>query len=78
MKSTYDNYEIHGCVERPSGPGYESYAEQCPDDEADFWTLFGHIPGEGVQAIGDFATREDAEEVYYRIAGKPYSGQITA
>ena len=69
---TYDNYEIHGCIERPSGPGHESYAEQCPDDEAQYWTLYGHIPGEGVQAIGDFATRWQAEEVYYRITGQPF------
>ena len=74
LNRKFDNYEIHGCVERPSGPGYESYVEQCPDDEADYWTLFGHISGEGIQAIGDYATREDAEELYQRITGRRFGG----
>lgn len=68
----FDNYEIHGCIERNSGPGYESYVEQCPDEEAQFWSLFGHCPKGGVEAIGDFATREDAEAMFQRIAGIPF------
>src|SRR5262249_41127367 len=41
---------------------------------ADVWTLYGHIDGEGVEAIGDFATREHAEEVFRRITGIPFTG----
>jgi len=50
-----------------------SFVEPCESSEADFWTLYGHIPGEGVQASGDFDTREHAEEVFARITGRPYT-----
>jgi hypothetical protein len=36
---------------------------------ADFWTLCGHIPGQGVQAIGDFDTRQHVEEVFSHVTG---------
>lgn len=31
------------------------------------------LPGEGVEAIGDFHSRDHAEEVFSRITGRPYS-----
>ena len=52
------------------------YCEQVPDDEARFWSLYGHIPGQGVDCIGDFKTREHAEEVYARITGKRYGETV--
>jgi hypothetical protein len=61
----FDGYEIHGV--RRYGRGKSSYCEQVPDSKAQFWSLYGHIPGQGVDCIGDFKTREDAEEVYERI-----------
>jgi hypothetical protein len=36
------------------------------------WTLYGHIPGEGLDVIGDFETQSQAEEVHTRITGRPY------
>ena len=74
-KPVYDNYEIHGCIERyaAQSPGF---TEQCPDDEAQFWTLYGHIPGQGVETIGDFKSREAAEECFYRITGQAFGGAI--
>lgn len=69
----FDAYEISPCLrfEEPDRPG-QFYFEPCEPHEAHVWTLYGHIPGEGVEAIGDFATREQAEEVYARITGQPY------
>jgi hypothetical protein len=69
----FDDYEIHPCTrtEEPDSPGH-FYFEQCEPAEADVWTLYGHIPGQGVEAIGDFDTREHAEEVFARITGRPY------
>jgi hypothetical protein len=66
----FDAYEIHGV--REFGRGKSRYCEQVPAEEAQFWSLYGHIPGQGVECIGDFATREFAEEVYARITGEPY------
>jgi hypothetical protein len=69
----FDDYEIHGVREFDDGGG--TYCEQVPDDEAAFWSLYGHIPGQGLECIGDFKTREQAEEVYARITGRRYGGQ---
>lgn len=71
----YDNYEISPCrrFEEPDAPG-QFWFEVCEPDEADVWTLFGHIEGEGVDAIGDFASREAAENTYARITGQPFPG----
>ena len=46
--------------------------EPCQPEEADVWTLYGHIPGEGVEVIGDFATREHAEAIYSKMTGKRF------
>lgn len=69
----FDDYEIQPCrryidADEPA----VSFVEPCQPFEADFWTLYGHVTGEGVQAIGDFHTREHAEEVFARITGRPY------
>lgn len=71
----YDNYEISPCrrYEEPDAPG-RFYFEVCEPYEADVWTLYGHITGEGAQAIGDFATRDHAEEVFQRITGIAFGG----
>ena len=40
----YDAYEIHGVAEVGGG------CEPVPDGEAEFWSLYGHVPGEGSSA----------------------------
>ena len=49
----------------------------CFDDyeihaEAEVWRLYGHIPGQGLECIGDFKTQSQAEEIYTHITGRPY------
>jgi hypothetical protein len=75
----FDNYEISHCRrnEEPDSPG-KFYFEVCEPHEADIWTLYGHVNGEGVQAIGDFATREHAEEIFRRITGLKFPGSYKA
>jgi len=70
----FDAYEIQPChryfdIDEPD----IAFVEPCEPYQADFWTVYGHIPGEGVQAIGDFDTREHAEEVFARITGRSYN-----
>ena len=38
----------------------------------------GHIPGQGVEAIGDFSKRQYAEEAFQRITGIPFTGSYRA
>ena len=73
-RQAFDNYEISPCTrtEEPDAPG-KFYFEVCEPHEADVWTLYGHIDGEGAEAIGDFDTREHAEEVFQRITGIPFA-----
>jgi hypothetical protein len=49
----------------------------CFDDyeihaEAEVWRLYGRIPGQGLECIGDFKTQGRAEEIYAHITGRPY------
>jgi hypothetical protein len=75
----FPGYEIHGMKRLPA-PGQEEEpvgrvindCEQVSDSEAEFWSLFGHIPGQGLDCIGDFTTREHAEEILARITGRLY------
>jgi hypothetical protein len=75
----YDNYEISPCArtEEPDKPGH-FYFKVCDPPDADAWTLYGHIHGEGVEAIGDFSSRQHAELVYSRITGQPFTGSYQA
>lgn len=65
----YDAYEIHGVA---AVNAQDMIYEPVEDTEAEPWTLYGHVPGQGVEAIGDFRTREYAEEVFARITGRRY------
>jgi hypothetical protein len=76
-KRLFDNYEISGCKKYPEDGG-GSFIEPVEDGEAEFWTLYGHTKGDGVMAIGDFRTREVAENVYFRIVGKQFTGSYKA
>ena len=73
LPARFDAYEIAPCrrFEEPGKPG-RFYFEPCEPAEADVWTLYGHIPGQGVEAIGDFDTREHAEDTYARITGQAF------
>src|SRR5438128_3244434 len=75
----FDNYEISPCkrYEEPHRPG-SFYFEVCEPKEADAWTLYGHVNGEGVQAIGDFTNRDHAEETFFRITGVKFTGSYKA
>ena len=69
----FDGYEIGPCRRcRHDGDRDRFYEEACEPAEADVWTLYGHLPGQGVEAIGDFDTREHAAEVFARITGERY------
>ena len=73
LPTRFDDYEIQPCRRyREADEPDRAFVEPCEPFEADFWTVYGHIPGEGVQAIGDFDTREHAEEVFARISGRSY------
>lgn len=73
LPTPFDRYEISGV--REYGKGKHRFCERVSDDEAQFWSLYGHIPGQGADCIGDFTTREHAEEIYARITGRDFDEQ---
>lgn len=77
--NVYDDYEISPCRRYIDAdePGV-SFVEPCEASEADFWTLYGYVSGEGVYAIGDFHDRRHAAEVYARITGVTFTASYSA
>ncbi len=86
LPARFDDYEIHGMKRLNDISGQEeepvgkviANCEQVADDDAEFWSLFGHFPGQGLDCIGDFATREHAEEIFARITGRRYGNKTHA
>jgi hypothetical protein len=80
LPTPFDDYEIHGVrridaisgQEESKGQVIAGHYDQVDDSEAEFWSLFGHIPGQGLDCIGDFTSRELAEEIFARITGRRY------
>ena len=60
----FDAYELSPVV--VDGDSVEVDLET---EKPDFYSLYGHVDGEGVICIGDFKTREHALEIYQRIVG---------
>ena len=56
--SKYDAFEIQPCLEISQG-----VIEVCEASEAHFWTIYGHIDGQGVEALADCPTKEIAETI---------------
>jgi hypothetical protein len=71
LPTPFDAYEIHGIFEIADDDG-RRFCEQVPDDEAQFWSLYGHAADCHWLCLGNFKSREFAEEVYARITGEPY------
>ena len=65
----FSHYEIHGVLD------LDGTKLKVPDDDAEFWGIFGHIPGQELVLIGDFTSIERAEEVYARITGQRYGSR---
>jgi hypothetical protein len=71
----FDRYEIGPCRRwQEDGEKVRFYYESCAAKDADVWTLYGHIPGRGAEAVGDFDSFEQAEAIYARITGERYAG----
>jgi hypothetical protein len=64
----YDEFEISACIETghiTADGRREVEAIPCPEasDKPCFWSVYGHISGEGVECLCDCPTKEIAENV---------------
>lgn len=46
-------------------------------DDKTYWSLYGHIPGQGAECIGDFKSEADAREILARILGRDLDGECS-
>ena len=77
LPTRFDAYEIQPYLRnREEIEPDEEVIVACDPDEAGLWRLYGHIPSEGLRAIGDFESGEQAEEVFARITGQRYTRQF--
>lgn len=78
MNNIYDAYEIHPCLlldangthvrnDDTTGLSYEQCYEHDPNITV--WTVYGHIPGQGLESISDHPTKEEAEKFLTIIKG---------
>ena len=75
----FDCYEIRKVREYadPNGGTFcEPFADEDEEALREFWTLYGHTPGEGVQDIADRDTLEQVIDLYQRITGNLLWPQI--
>jgi hypothetical protein len=56
--SAFDGLEVSPCIEEDDEDG--GYCERCTEDEAHFWTVYGHCITGGVESLWDFPTKETA------------------
>ena len=68
LQIPFSHYEVNGCAEFTDPQGIK-FTEQVEEDDAQFFSLYGNIPFQGLECIGDFKTREAAEIVLRRITG---------
>lgn len=60
----YDGLEIHPCHELADDDGS---VEQCEPEEAQFWSVYGHLKVGGVECFEDHSTEEEARKSAQQI-----------
>lgn len=74
----FDEFEYHPCkvVDEDKNLKKEIQSiEQCEPEEAEFWSVYVHLIGGGLDCIADCATEDEAKQLieileYVRIFGK--------
>jgi hypothetical protein len=65
----YDALEVSAVAQEELTDG-SSICEICPEEEADFWSVYAHCIKGGVICIGDFETRALAEAYADALSAK--------
>jgi hypothetical protein len=47
--------------------GRKTFHEQCEPDEADYWSVFGHLRRGGLDDFRDFRTQAQAEKYHHQL-----------
>lgn len=79
--TTFDEIEVHGVRDLYKEQDAEyrekhgTCFEQCDDSEAEMWSVYIHIPDNGLECIADCETKEQAEKLQgmLYLAGKLFT-----
>lgn len=66
MFKKYDVFEVQHCISWVEESGiriFEVIDDNAEETNATCWTVYGHIPGEGVEALADCPTKEIANSM---------------
>ena len=62
----YDGLEIHPCHEQEEDDG-STHIEQCEAEEAQFWSVYGHLKTGGIECFEDHPTEKEARKAAEQI-----------
>ena len=65
----YDSLEVHTVLATDSFCESLPQNEEIPDDAIVFWSIYGHIPNEGLECCGDFVSFESACSTAEKLGG---------
>ena len=65
----FNTLEVNTCIGDTSGVHQLASGDELPEDITPFYSLYGHISGEGLECIGDFTTFEAACDVAVKLGG---------
>jgi len=78
----FDAFEVHSVAYLPLHPKdirtvcKRDAVEICEEEDADFWSVYGHLPEGGVRCLAGCDSREDAE--YIKAALESVTGREAA
>lgn len=64
ISTMYDGYEVHPCreIELPNGAEIERAIMACEPNEAEFWSVYGHLKEGGCECVADCLTEDIANK----------------
>jgi hypothetical protein len=68
----YDALEIHTVLMLDDFVEALTDGEEIPEGAVVSWSLYGHIPNEGLECIGDFNSFDSACEVAEKLGGNKF------
>lgn len=84
IHTPFDAYEISMVHEISDGRTGEAYCERCECEPGKcpsgnlvrtYWSLYGHIHGQGCECIGDYTNEDHARSILARILGRDLDGE---
>jgi hypothetical protein len=56
----FEAFEVHGCLTVGQDEQGVAILEQCDDNDASLWSVYGHLVTGGLECLGDFNSRAKA------------------